>query len=189
MTKEEIAKISRFLDNDQIEELKYYIERQKIEHFNQSRQYFFENYLENVQMKNKTILFEDKCENRIICSNGISIYYINSNYIIPSSPRIMHNKFCQRVTIEFVQKMEQKIENFVSELIVADWFNKESEITRIEHEDGKDGITHDFRTSEIIMIDRILGNAQFKLDKTNPVLYAQSKVGHAYVLGLKKPQI
>ena len=189
MTTEELAKISGFLDNNQIEELKYYIECKKIGHFNQSRQYYFENYLENVQKQNKTILFEDKKEHRIICSNGISLYYINSEYIMPNSPRIIHNQLCQRATIETIQKLEQRIEKHVSELTSADWWNRQAEITRVEHEDGADGITHDFKTLEIVMIDRLLGKATFKLDKTNPVLYAESEVGHAYVLGLRKPQI
>ena len=189
MTQEELFTISKLLENGEIDELKYYIECKKLRHFNSTRQYYFENYLANVQMQNKTILFEDQKEKRIVCSNGISIYYINSEYVMPGSPQIVRNPLCQRVTIEIVQKMEHQIEQFVSELISADWFNKRPDITRIEHEDGRDGITHDFRTSEIVMIDRLLGNATYKLDKTNPILYAESEVGHAYVLGLRKPQI
>ena len=185
MTREELRIISAFLDSGNIEALREYINSLKLAQFSTLRQTWFEHYLSESPIATKTILYDDSKENQIICSNGISLYYINANYVTLLSPTLVKNTFCQRVTLEEIEKFKRRTEQLITQLIPAEWFSQEGVVTKVENESLLEGIFHIFKTSELNHIDWILGHSQYKIDKQNAILCAESEVGRAYVLGYR----
>ena len=124
MTSEEVNKILGLLNQNKLEELKYYIETKRIRNFSKLRQACFEEYLKFSPISKKTILFDDLLERKIIFSNGVNLYYLNYNYVVLNSPVLIRNNVCKRVGAEELKKVEHRVEQFVSVLTPSEFFTK-----------------------------------------------------------------
>lgn len=182
MTKKEIDEIQELINQNNIEELKNYIEKKKIIHFNQKRQNSFESYLYSSE-KRKPVLFNDRENETIICSNGISIYYINYNYIYLNSSTLITKKPFQELTTQEVKLLDESKQNYITELGPAPFFTRNRNTTLVEGFKGRDKT---FNTNEIDFADSILDFPEYKIDEKYPLLYGESKVGKVYILGYKK---
>lgn len=123
MTIEETNKLLDLLNKNKLEQLREYLENQKIQHFNLKRQETFEDYMDCRNYEQHPVFYEDKENRKIIFSNRYSLYYVNSSYLNANSLRIQRNSCGGRVNFECIQKMEDHVLlNYVTNLIEAEFF-------------------------------------------------------------------
>lgn len=199
MTIEEANKLLDLLNKNKLEQLREFIENQKIIHCDFKRQKTFEEYMDCRNYERNPVLYEDQKNGKIIFSNRYSLYYVNSNYLNANSLKIMRNPFGGRVDLEHIQEMEDKIKKYITNLIEAEYFTVSTTkviqkpfyvydvpTTLVESTiPGKLVETH-FTQQEIEFADIILDRPKYKVDENSPLLLAESEVGKAYILGYRK---
>ena len=175
----------RTMDKETLNKLLYHIEQEFLPMFNQDRQNNFEKYL---MSHKKNVLCDN--QDKIIFSNGISLYYLNRNYVSLNSPVLINQNIYQTVNIEAITKLETMIKDNSKQLIDVEWFYEDTKDTLVEGNGAQklnSGIiTSKFSTKELGYTKKILDNPTYKMDTEYPILVAESEVGKAYVLGYKK---
>lgn len=190
MTREELIKELKKLDEKTLEELLYRAQQKALANFDESRQRAFEQYLFNGKANKKSIYFDDKVQEKIVFSNGISLYYVNYNFLSINSPVIIRNSLLNEVKIEEIFNIEKQINNNIIKWIDTEWFSENAKYTMVEANGSLSGgqnlVTATFKTSEIVSADAILNKPRYQIDENYPILLAESEVGKAYILGYKK---
>lgn len=199
MTIEEANKLLDLLNKNKLEQLREYIENQKIEHFDLKRQQTFEKYMDCRNYKKNPVLYDEQKNGQIIFSNRYSLYYVNSNYLNTNSVKIMRNPFGCRVDFKYVKKLEDNIKKYITNLVEAEFFTTPisqitpkpyytygSPTTLVESTIPGKLIEAHFNQQEIEFADIMLDSPKYKMDEESPLLLAESEVGKAYILGYRK---
>lgn len=210
MTNKEIDNLLRMIDKNDIEVVKEFLNKTKEQNIINLRQTTFEKYICNdgvvfnrFGVNHGTILFES--DEKIIFSNGYSIYNVNKKIFNLGSSKIQKNlngksirvqHKIKKVDLDVINEYNRRLKMMITEFrpLECDYDqlnkNKVRFTVHNPYHDLKDNldeyISFDFLSKEIETAEILLNNPNFMMDISNPVLYGESEIGKCYILGLRK---
>lgn len=194
MTNLEIDKLLKMLDKEDLDEIRAYLISEKNKKTSDLKQRKFNEYM-NTGLNDSQNTYICEKEDKIIFSNGISIYYLNKNIVNNKSLKMCKNSDTQGVIKKLTNKQlslfEKNIKIRTSKLVPVSLKPQ-----YIEHRgipcvnlsiilDEAKIIEFYFKEKEVETANILLDNPNYKMDIYSPLLYGESNNGKVYILGLK----
>ncbi len=196
MTNSEIDKLLKMLDKNGLDEIRTYLISEKNKKTSDLIQRKFDEYMNTyVALNGSQNTYICDNEDKIIFSNGISLYYLNKDIVNIKSLKICRNSNLQntikRLTSKQLLLFEKNINYRISKLVSV-LLNPQYMIHRnfpcaefsILLDEAKI-IEFYFQEKEVETADILLDNPNYKMDIYNPLLYGESNNGKVYILGFK----